>query len=296
MSVYESFSFANRDVKIAKLIGFEKSMQITGNLYAYLDFGGITGTSADNLAYGMLELARQNGQLQEGQTVLEATGAAFAVSLAAACARLGHQLYLVMPTDTPTKRKEAVKQFGAKVALCSDGAVGAAKMAKQAQAQLNAYYVNYFENDLNCEYHRKITGPALMTNIGEMDAIVVGVGSGGTVSGVGEAVKAWQPNVKIVAVEPFESQALAGGIIGHHTITGIGSGFVPQNYNKYIVDKVIAVPSQTAIETAKLVQITDGVPAGAASGAVLYAAQGIMLKNPEYKKVACVFCTSTFLG
>ena len=135
-----------------------------------------------------------------------------------------------------------------------------------------------------------MTGPAIVKATGgELDAIVVGVGSGGTITGVGEYVKAWYPDVRIIAVEPAESQALTGGVVGRHSIPGIGAGFVPENYNPYIVDAVMAVPSHTANVTAREVLETDAIPASPSAGAVLTAAHQLMAEHPDLKRVVCVF-------
>ena len=152
------------------------------------------------------------------------------------------------------------------------------------------YFLNYFDNDINAEFHRRVTGPAIVKATGgELDAIVVGVGSGGTITGVGEYVKAWYPDVRIIAVEPAESQALAGGVVGRHSIPGIGAGFVPENYNPYIVDGVVAVPSARAGVLAQEVLRTDAVPAAPSAGAVLCAMHSLVQKEPSIRRVLGVF-------
>ena len=167
--------------------------------------------------------------------------------------------------------------------------------AEEAVRQTGGYFLNYFDNDLNAEFHRRITGPNIARATGgALDAIVVGVGSGGTISGVGEYIKAWYPDVKIIAVEPYESQAIGGGYVGRHSIPGLGAGFVPENYNPHIVDAVMAVPSKTANVTAREVLETDAVPASPSAGAVLAAAHQLMAEHPEQQRVVCVFAGQVF--
>lgn len=289
MSVFENYSDSLLACQTVKLAGFAKANNIQCNLLAYLDFGGVTGSYTDALAYGMLALAREKAELRAGGAVIEATGGSFGVSLAAACASQGHQLYLVLPAEVSIERQRAIKAFGAKISLVGGGAAAMLQKALASAQELRAYFINYMSNDLNCEFHRRITGPSIMRSCAELDAIIIGVGSGGTVSGVGESVKAWYPDCKIVAVEPYECQALLGGIVGRHGIAGIGAGFVPENYNKHIVDKIIAVSTQNAVEAAKQAQQLDFLPATAACGAVLCAAKSFYEKNPDAKNILCVF-------
>lgn len=289
MNVYESYSESLLSCPIVKLNNYAKANNISSNLLCYLDFGGVTGSYTDALAYGMLALAREKGQLLAGGAVIEATGGAFGVSLAAACAAQGHQLYLVLPAEVSLERQSLIKALGAKISFVSGGAATMIQKAMSAAVELNAYFINYMANDLNCEFHRRVTGPAIIRDCKEPEAIIVGVGSGGTISGIGESVKAWHPDCKIIAVEPYESQALLGGIVGRHGITGIGAGFVPENYNKYIVDKIIAVSTQNAIEAAKQAQQLDFIPATPACGAVLCAAKSFHDKNPTVQNIVCVF-------
>lgn len=289
MNIFESYSDSLLACQTVKLNGYAKANGVACNLLAYLDFGGVTGSYTDALAYGMLALAREKGELKSGGAVIEATGGSFGVSLAAACASQGHQLYLVLPAEVPVERQSAIKAFGAKISLVGGGAAAMLQKAASSAQELSAYFINYMSNDLNCEFHRRITGPAIMRACPEPDAVIIGVGSGGTVSGVGESIKAWHPDCKIVAVEPYESQALLGGIVGRHGIIGIGAGFVPDNYNKHIVDKIIAVSTQNAVSAAQQAQQHDFIPASAACGAVLCGAKSFYEKNPDAKNILCIF-------
>ncbi len=251
-----------------------------------------TGSAKDALAEGMLALATEKGLLQPGQTVIECSSGSFAVALAMACAHSRHPLMLCMPATVPLERQQMLTKFGAQIVLSNYvyGRRGVEQRAQEAVEQTGGYFLNYFDNDLNAEFHRRVTGPNIAKATGgALDAVVAGVGSGGTITGVGEYIKAWYPDVKVVAVEPYESQAIGGGYIGRHNIPGLGAGFVPENYNPYIVDAVMAVPSHTANVTAREVLETDAIPASPSAGAVLTAAHQLMAEHPDLKRVVCVF-------
>ena len=296
MDVLNSYYETLYQRPVVRLSGYAAKYNLPGTLYGYLAYGGATGSAKDALAEGMLALASERGELSPGQTVVEASSGSFAVALAIACSRSHHPLILCMPATVPTERQKYLSQLGAKIVLSNYvyGRKGVEKRAMEAVNKTGGYYLNYFANDLNPEFHRRVTGPAIVrATDGQLDAIVVGVGSGGTVTGVGEYAKAWLPDVKIIAVEPYESQALSGGYTGHHNIPGLGAGFVPENYNPYIVDSIIAVPSSHANATARELLYTDAVPASPSGGAVLMAARQLMTDRPEFSRVLCVIAGKT---
>lgn len=277
---------------VVQLGGYCAKHGLPATLYAYLGYGGATGSAKDALAEGMLALATEKGLLAPGQTVVEASSGSFAVALAIACAHSRHPLVLCMSANVPAARQRMFTGLGAKIALTSHlyGRAGLERRAREAVERTGGYFINYFANDLNPEFHRRVTGPNIARATGgALDAIVAGVGSGGTITGVGEYIKAWYPDVRMVAVEPYESQAIAGGFVGAHSIPGLGAGFVPENYNPYIVDAVLPVTSQEAAETAREVLQTDAVPASASAGAVLCAARRLMDENEEVRRVLCIF-------
>lgn len=277
---------------VVALSGYCQRQRLSGSILAYLGYGGATNSMKDALAEGLLALATEKGLLRPGQTVVEASSGSFAVALAIACNHSNHPLVLCMPASVPVERQQMFTRLGATVTLVSylSSRTGITERARQISADMNAYFLNYFNNDLNAEFHRRITGPAIVRAAGDnLDAIVIGVGSGGTITGVGEYAKAWIPNVRIIAVEPFESQAIGGGTIGKHHIPGLGAGFVPENYNPYVVDTVIAVPSVKAQTTALEVLLSDAIPTSPSGGAVLCAAAQLMREQPNAKRVACVF-------
>ncbi len=277
---------------VVELTGYCKRNRLNGTILGYLGYGGATNSIKDSIAEGILALATEKGFLTAGQTVVEASSGSFAVALAIACSHSNHPLVLCMPATVPIARQQMFARLGATVTLVSylSGRNSIIERAQQIANDMNAYFVNYFSNDLNAEFHRRITGPAIVRATGDnLDAIVVGVGSGGTITGVGEYTKAWIPDLRIIAVEPFESQAISGGTIGKHQIPGLGAGFVPENYNPYIVDTVMAVPSTKAQDASLELLLADAIPVSASGGAVLCAATQLMREQPEMKRVACVF-------
>jgi cysteine synthase A len=272
------------------LSGYAALHALPGETLAYLNRGGATGSAKDALAEGMLALALERGQLRAGQPVVEASSGTFAVALTVAAIHSGHPVHLVMPGTVPVSRQHMLGELGARVELTNYvyGRAGTLRRAQQLAQAAGGYFVNYFANDDNPEYHRRVTGPAILRALdGELTALVAGVGSGGTLTGVGEYLKAWGGNVWTVAVQPFESQSLTGGFSGRHGIAGIGPGFVPDNYNPYIVDEVVSVTTGDAIQAAREVLATDAVPASASCGAVLCAARELQKRRSG--RVLCVF-------
>ena len=292
MEIKQSYYETLYSRPVVRLAGYAAKHGLPQSLYAYLAFGGATASAKDALAEGMLALAVEKGFLKPGQAVIETSSGSFAVALAIACAHSRHPLILCMPSNVPASRQKMFIRLGAKIALTNHiyGREGLRKRAQEAVERTGGYYLNYFDNDLNAEFHRRVTGPNIArATEGALDAIVAGVGSGGTITGVGEFIKAWYPDVKIVAVEPYESQVLSGGFAGAHNIPGLGAGFVPENYNPYIVDAVLPIPSQEAGEKAREVLGTDAIPASPSSGAVLAAAHRLMEENSSLQRVMCIF-------
>ena len=265
MPIYPNFYQTLSACPIVELRGYAAACGLKGRLYAYLDFAGPTGTARDGLAEGMLALAIEKKKLISGQPIIEAASGPFAAALTLA--------------GLTALRQETLLRLGAQIrhSPARSGVNGARRLAAQTAAANGWYYMDWLANDDNPEYHRRVTGPAIVQSIARegksaVDAIVIGVGSGGTVTGVGETIKAWTNDVRIAAVEPYESQALGGGLTGPHGISDLGYGFVPENFNAYVVDNVVAVNTTDAQRAAQKVLRTDAIPASVASGAVLQAA------------------------
>ena len=258
MPIYPNFYQTLSACPIVELRGYAAACGLKGRLYAYLDFAGPTGTARDGLAEGMLALAIEKKKLISGQPIIEAASGPFAAALTLAGLTAGHPVVLVMPEDAPALRQETLLRLGAQIrhSPARSGVNGARRLAAQTAAANGWYYMDWLANDDNPEYHRRVTGPAIVQSIARegksaVDAIVIGVGSGGTVTGVGETIKAWTNDVRIAAVEPYESQALGGGLTGPHGISDLGYGFVPENFNAYVVDNVVAEHHRRAAGRAK---------------------------------------------
>ena len=278
MGILQSYYQDVYKCPVVELSGFSGRHGLQASIAAYLDFGGATGTCKDGVAETMLALATERGTLRPGMPVVEASSGSFGAALAVSCATTGHPCILVVPQALPVSRRQHLQSLGARIVVCSSGGRKALdRVAADTAARYNGYFTNYFANDDNPEYHRRVTGPAIAQAIARegkslVDAVFIGVGSGGTITGVGECVKAWTNDVRIIAVEPYECQALAGGLLGPHGIPDMGFGLVPENYNPYVVDKIAAVPSAEAARAAKTVLLTDAVPASVSGGAALAAA------------------------
>ena len=291
MPIYPNFYQTITVCPIVELRGYAAACGLKGRLYAYLDFSGPTGTARDGLAEGMLALAIEKKELLPGQPIIEASSGAFAAALTLAGLTAGHPVVLVMPEDAPALRQETLLRLGAQIrhSPARSGMAGARRLAAQTAAANHWYDVNWMSNDDNPEYHRRVTGPQILKAAGDsIDAIVIGVGSGGTVTGVAEYIKAWNSMIRIVAVEPAECAAISGGFIGQHGIAGIGPGFVPENYNPYVVDTVLTVTTADAERASKEVLLCDGIPACTSGGATLAAAVQLM-EMGKAKRPLCIF-------
>ena len=293
MPIYPNFYQTLTACPIVELRGYAAACGLKGRLYAYLDFAGPTGTARDGLAEGMLALAIEKKKLLPGQPIIEAASGPFAAALTLAGLTAGHPVVLVMPEDAPALRQEYLLRLGAQIlhSPARNGLAGARALAETKAAENGWYYMNWLANDNNPEYHRRVTGPAIARAIARegsslVDSVVVGVGSAGTITGVGETLKAWTNDVRMVAVEPFESQALSGGFTGGHGIPEIGFGFIPKNYNAYVVDNVAAVTRADAARAAQKVLASDAIPASLSAGAALHAAAQLIANGTSRSALA----------
>ena len=253
---------------VVRLSGYSGRHELASSILAYLDFGGATGTCKDGVAETMLAFATERGTLQPGMPVVEASSGSFGAALAVSCATTGHPCILVVPSSLPLSRRQHLQNLGARIVVCGSGGRRALEqVANDTAARYNGY--------LNA------AGEAI-------DAVVIGVGSGGTITGVAEYLKAWNSMIRIVAVEPSECAAISGGFIGHHSIAGIGPGFVPENYNPYVVDTVLTVSSADAERAAREVLFYDGIPACSSAGATLCAATQLM-GTGKCNRPLCIF-------
>lgn len=269
---------------LLELSNFNKSNDLKARLIAKVESFNPAGSVKDRVALAMIGDAEAKGILQPGATIIEPTSGNTGVGLAFVAAVKGYKLILTMPDTMSVERRNLLKALGAELVLTpgADGMKGAIAKAVELKAGIpEAVILQQFENPANPAMHLRTTGLEIWRDTeGKVDIFVAGVGTGGTVSGVGEALKMRDPNVKIVAVEPADSPVLSGGKPGAHKIQGIGAGFVPKTYNASIVDEIIQVQNDDAIRTSRELAKQEGLLVGISSGAAVYAAAQLA-KLPE---------------
>ena len=265
---------------------FSESKGIATPIIGKVEYFNPGGSVKDRIALAMIEDAEKRGVIKPGATIIEPTSGNTGVGLAMVSAVKGYKLILTMPETMSIERRNLVKAYGAEVKLTSgaDGMTGAIKAAEQLRDSIpGSVILQQFENPSNPQKHYDTTGLELIeqTN-GNIDIFVAGVGTGGTISGVGKRLKEKNPNVKIIAVEPSASPVLSGGTAGPHKIQGIGAGFVPKTYDAKVVDEVVTVENDDAIRTGRELARLEGLLVGISSGASAYAAS-IVAQRPENK-------------
>lgn len=284
---------------VTELIGRTPLVQLnrfaddeSARLFAKVEFFNPGGSVKDRICLSMIEAAEQSGKLRPGGTMVEPTSGNTGIGLALVAAVRGYKLILVMPESMSMERASLLSSYGAQLVLTPawEGMRGAIKEAESIIEQNPNYFMpNQFSNPANPEVHRKTTGPEILEALdGKVDAFVVGVGTGGTITGVGEVLKAKNPKTMIVAVEPSASPVLSGGEPGPHKIQGIGAGFVPNVLNRKIIDRVITVSDDDAYKTAKLLARQEGLLVGISSGANALAAQQIARELGRGKTVVTI--------
>lgn len=269
---------------LAEVGNIERSLGLKARVLVKLEMLNPAGSVKDRIAKAMIVDAEQRGIIQPGATIIEPTSGNTGIGLAAIAAARGYHAILVMPETMTQERRNQLKAYGAEVVLTEGhrGMRGAIEKANQLAEEIpNSFIPAQFDNPANPQAHRTTTGPEIWNDTdGEVDIFVAGVGTGGTLTGVGEYLKSKNENVKIVAIEPKGSPVLSEGRPGPHRIQGIGAGFVPKVLNTDIYDEIIAVENDDAFETARYLAKTEGILAGISSGAALYGAIELA-KRPE---------------
>lgn len=274
--VYKSALELIGNTPLVEFTGIEKKYNLQARLLAKLEYFNPAGSVKDRIAREMIEDAENKGLLKEGSTIIEPTSGNTGIGLAAISAAKGYRLIIVLPETMSVERRNIIKAYGAELVLTegSKGMKGAIAKAEELAKEIpNSFIPGQFVNPANPTAHKKTTGPEIWNDTdGEIDAFIAGVGTGGTVSGVGEYLKSKKSDVEVIAVEPATSPVLSQGVSGAHKIQGIGAGFVPDTLNTKIYDKVVTVENEDAFAFGKEIAKTEGVLVGISSGAALKAA------------------------
>ena len=297
MKIYNSISEIVGRTPLLRLSGIEKEEGIFGILLAKLEGMNPAGSAKDRVALRMIEVAEKKGLLRAGSTIVEPTSGNTGIGLASVAASRGYRVILTMPDTMSVERRRLLSAYGAEIILTegSLGMNGAIARAKSLCKENEGYYMpGQFENPANPEAHYLTTGPEIYEDTeGKVDIFVAGVGTGGTVSGVGRYLREKNKNVRIVAVEPSASPVLSGGKAGAHPLQGIGAGFVPDALDTEIYDEVITVGGEDAYRMGRMLARREGVLAGITSGAALYAAIEVMRRKENEGKTVVVLLPDT---
>ena len=286
MKIYEKITDLIGTTPLLELKNYEREKALGATVLVKLEYFNPAGSVKDRIARAMIDEAEEKGLLKQDSVIIEPTSANTGIGLASVAAARGYQIILTMPETMSVERRNLLKAYGAELVL-TDGAKGmkgAIEKAKELAAETpNSFIPSQFTNMANPTVHRKTTGPEIWQDTdGKVDIFVAGVGTGGTISGVGNYLKSKNPQVKVVAVEPAGSPVLSKGTVGPHKIQGIGAGFVPETLDTKIYDEIITVENEDAFETGRTLARKEGVLVGVSSGAAVFAATELA-KRPENK-------------
>lgn len=295
--IYKQITDLIGHTPLLELVNYEKSHNLQAVILAKLEYFNPAGSVKDRIAKAMIDDAEKQGKINSDTVIIEPTSGSTGIGLAAVAASRGYRLIITMPETMSIERRNLLKAYGAELVL-TDGAAGmtgAIKKAEELSEEIpNSFIPGQFTNPANPAYHEKTTGPEIWEDTdGKADIFVAGVGTGGTVSGVGAYLKSKNPNIKIVAAEPASSPVLSGGKAGPHKIQGIGAGFIPETLNTEIYDEVITVENDDAFKTGKELARGDGVLVGISSGAAVWAAAELAKRSENKDKTIVALLPDT---
>lgn len=283
-NIYKSADELIGKTPLLELAHIEKELELNAKLIAKLEYFNPAGSVKDRIAKAMIDDAEAKGVLTKDSVIIEPTSGNTGIGLASVAAARGYRIIIVMPETMSVERRQLMKAYGAELVLTegAKGMKGAIAKAEELAKEIPGGFIpSQFTNPANPEAHRQTTAPEIWEDTdGKVDIFVAGVGTGGTITGIGEYLKAKNPNVKVVAVEPKSSPVLSEGVAGAHKIQGIGAGFVPEILNTKVYDEIITVANEDAFETGKLIGRKEGVLVGISSGAAVHAAIELA-KRPE---------------
>lgn len=285
-NIYSNLTELIGNTPLLELTHYNKSQESLAKVIAKLEYFNPAGSVKDRIGFAMIKDAEEKGKLAPGSVIIEPTSGNTGIALAFAAAALGYRLIIILPESFSIERRKLLEALGAELVLtpASEGMSGAIRKADELAAQIPGSYIPMqFSNPANPEIHKTTTAEEIWRDTdGQVDIFVAGVGTGGTISGVGERLKELNPAVKIIAVEPYSSAVLSGGERGPHLIQGIGAGFVPDNYNASVVDEIVTVKNEDAYKTSRMLARSEGLLVGISSGAAAFAASELA-KRPENK-------------
>ena len=297
MKIYRNAAELIGKTPLLELTHIENALGLKARIFAKLEYFNPAGSVKDRIAKAMIEEAEASGKLTPDSVIIEPTSGNTGIGLASVAAARGYKIIIVMPETMSVERRQLMKAYGAELVLTEGekGMKGAIARAEELAKEIpNSFIPGQFVNPANPQAHRETTGPEIYEDTdGQVDLFVAGVGTGGTITGVGEYLKSKKPDVKVVAVEPATSAVLSTGVAGAHKIQGIGAGFVPDVLNTKVYDEIITVQNEDAFATGKLIGRSEGVLVGISSGAATHAAIELAKRPENEGKIIVVLLPDT---